>query len=260
MFSPRRAADLHHDAVVSRALQQELARIDELHGGPLNKNFGVEDLFDLLVAQLAAYGKHVDALRPRVLEQADRGGHDDEELKKTVRVDRSSVAGDLRVGAVPASSAMKATASRQLWSVRRDTTSRWPKHGATNSPTTSSATSYLPSADGSWCRQRAAPTATITATVVGQSAPSGVRAMAGIWRGAAIAAQPFTHRSRDRTAESAIEAPYPYGKTSNAMTRRREPNRPSPRRTVRRLRSFRRLRHAPATAFGSPTPAVRLSA
>jgi hypothetical protein len=46
MFSPRRAADLHHDAVVSRALQQELARIDELHGGPLNKNFGVEDLFD----------------------------------------------------------------------------------------------------------------------------------------------------------------------------------------------------------------------
>jgi hypothetical protein len=82
MFSPRRAADLHHDAVVSRALQQELARIDELHGGPLNKNFGVEDLFDLLVAQLAAYGKHVDALRPRVLEQADRGGHDDEELKK----------------------------------------------------------------------------------------------------------------------------------------------------------------------------------
>jgi hypothetical protein len=33
-------------------------------------------------------------------------------------------------------------------------------------------------------------------------------------RGAAIAAQPFTHRSRDLTAESAIEDPSQCGRTS----------------------------------------------
>ena len=99
-------------------------------------------------------------------------------------------------------------------------------------PTISSATSYLPSAAGSLCRRRAALMATSTATVVGLSAPWVYVQWPGIWRGVAIAAQLFTHRSRDRTAESAIEARYPYGKTSNAMTRRREPNRASSRRTV----------------------------
>ena len=43
--------------------------------------------------------------------------------------------------------------------------------------------------------------------------------MGDTWRGAAIAAQPFTHRSRDRIAESATEAPSPCGRTSNAAER-----------------------------------------
>jgi hypothetical protein len=38
--------------------------------------------------------------------------------------------------------------------------------------------------------------------------------MAGIWRGVAIAAQPFTRRSRDRTAESATKAQSRCGRTN----------------------------------------------
>lgn len=95
-------------------------------------------------------------------------------------------------------------------------TSPWLNRLATSFRTTSSVTSYTPSGVGLSCRRRAALTATSTATVVGPSAPCGVRAMAGTWSGAAIAAQPFTHRSRDRTAESAIEVPYPYGTTSKS--------------------------------------------
>jgi hypothetical protein len=34
----------------------------------------------------------------------------------------------------------------------------------------------------------------------------GAHATGGTWRGAAIAAQPFTHRSQDRIADSATEA------------------------------------------------------
>jgi hypothetical protein len=44
--------------------------------------------------------------------------------------------------------------------------------------------------------------------------------MGGIWRGDAIAAQRFTHRSRDRIAESETGAPSPCGrKTSSAVDR-----------------------------------------
>src|SRR5271156_3795921 len=100
-------------------------------------------------------------------------------------------------------------------SVVRGTTSPWPDR-ATSFRTTSSVTSYRPSAAGSLCRRRAALTATPTPIPAGKSLRSGAAAATATWNGDAIAAQHFTHRSRDRTAGSAIEAPSPYGKTNNA--------------------------------------------
>ena len=84
-----------------------------------------------------------------------------------------------------------------------------------------------PSAAGWLCRRRAVPTATTTATVVGPSARCGVRGMAGIWRGAVGAVERSTHRSRDRTAEFAIEVRSPCGRTSSALDQRATAGSPS---------------------------------
>jgi hypothetical protein len=78
--------------------------------------------------------------------------------------------------------------------------------GAMSSRTTSWATWCTPIAGGWSCRRRAAPPATTTATEADRSAQSGVPATIGTWRGDAIAAQCFTRRSPDRTAESATAA------------------------------------------------------
>ena len=65
MFSVARGVDLHPDAVVARALQLEMAQIDESYGiGKKN----LEQMFELLGRNLAAFGKHLDMLRPRLLE------------------------------------------------------------------------------------------------------------------------------------------------------------------------------------------------
>jgi hypothetical protein len=64
-----------------------------------------------------------------------------------------------------------------------------------------------------------APPATPTATGAGRCLRCGVHAMTGTWSGAAGAATPFTHRSRDRIAESATEAPSRCGKTNMSAHR-----------------------------------------
>jgi len=58
-----------------------------------------------------------------------------------------------------------------------------------------------------------------TPTPPGRWVRCGVPATGGTWRGDAIAAQPFTHRSRDLIVESATEARHRYLKTSNAAKR-----------------------------------------
>jgi hypothetical protein len=55
------------------------------------------------------------------------------------------------------------------------------------------------------------PRRTISGDVAGR--------IADILGGYAVVMQRFTRRSRDRSTESAIEAPYPYGKTSNEVDR-----------------------------------------
>jgi hypothetical protein len=75
--------------------------------------------------------------------------------------------------------------------------------------------------------------ATTTPIPAGKSLRSGAAAATATWNGAAIAAQPFTRRSRDRTADSATEAPSPCSKTSNAGPgTHREPILRNPRLTV----------------------------
>ena len=59
--------------------------------------------------------------------------------------------------------------------------------------------------------------ATPTPIPADQSLRSGAAAAIATWSGAAIAAQPFTHRSRDRTAESATEALCRCLRTSSAV-------------------------------------------
>jgi hypothetical protein len=98
----------------------------------------------------------------------------------------------------------------------RGRTSRWLNRVATTSRTTSSGTLCPLIMDGSSCRRRVARTATTTPIQAGKSLRSGAAAVIATWSGAAIAAQPFTHRSRDRIAESATEAPPRCGKTNNA--------------------------------------------
>jgi len=98
-------------------------------------------------------------------------------------------------------------------SVVRGTTSPWPDR-ATSFRTTSSVTSYRPSAAGSLCRRRAALTATPTPIPAGKSLRSGAAAATATWNGAAIAARSFTRPSQGRIAESATEAPSRCGRTS----------------------------------------------
>jgi hypothetical protein len=144
--------------------------------------------------------------------------------------------------------------SLQSSSVARGTPSLWPSH-ATSSRTTSSATSYPPSAAGWSCHPPAARTATPTPTQAGRCLRCGAAAMTGVWSGGVIAAQRFTHRSRDRTTASATVARL-CGKTSPRRHRLSSPlgaAAPLNREAAATLRGFlARLRDARPAAHCSP--------